>query len=554
MEEVRAVLENDNCTTTSLIEDIPRTAASQYILEVSPLPRSSNKDTKKKKINSSKKIKTDYTSNIQRRLASVPCSPSVFKCFNGKCVQRSWFCDNGNDCGDNSDERYCAVDYGTPCPSGWVLCPNMQRCIPGHWMCDGITDCREISEETNCDNDVMKIPGVAAAKIKLQTWFLQKRKESICTDKWGPQIHRIAVALHLADESTFDPGNNTGDEIRYELTIQLLHRHLNDKKMNSQELSLYIHAMLVACMDPKDFYGDNLVLELRRRVEAAGNYTNPFQILALCNAEDTMTAKDVERVTAAFDSQYRPFWIDLQALASMALACISSRTKGIVDESVLDRMLQELKRHQFRNGTVDNFRTTALATQALFVHDSYKKEFDLNAAIQVLIDGLNENYSLLDAYYALPVFHAKSLLNITSDHCSKGPDTEEEALQKALDVDGETMAVQYSVWMGDKINLAQTWRLRVRTNSTIYAAIETVAKIDNRQKVKYSIVDGKPYVNAVNGLEDDPEMGIYWFIYLRSSNFDEQPKIVEESMCFRFFLKAIYLPRNCFRIIYQLFF
>ncbi|GBN06674.1 hypothetical protein AVEN_56725-1, partial [Araneus ventricosus] len=454
--------------------------------------------------------------------ANVPCSSSVFKCLNGKCIQRSWFCDNADDCGDNSDERHCAVDYRTPCPSGWVRCPNMQRCIPGHWMCDGTIDCAGISEETNCGNDIVKITGVAAAKIKLKTWFLQKRKASICTDKWGPQIHRIAVALQLADESTFDPGNNTGDEIRYELTIQLLHRHANDKKMSSQELALYIHAMLVTCMDPKDFYGDNLVLELRRRVEAAGNYTNPYQILALCNAGDTMTARDVERVTAAFDSQHRPFWIDLQALASMALACISSRTEGIVDERVLDRMLQELKRHQFRNGTVDNFRTTALATQALFVHDSYKKEFDLNTAIQVLIDGLNENYSLLDAYYTLPVLHSKSLLNITSDHCK------EEALQKALDVDGETMAVQYSVWMGDKINLARTWRLRVRTNSTIYAAIEAVAKIDNRQKVKYSIVDGKPYVNAVNGMEDDPEMGIYWFIYLRSSNSDEQPKIVEE--------------------------
>ncbi|CAL1278005.1 unnamed protein product [Larinioides sclopetarius] len=460
--------------------------------------------------------------------AGVPCSPAVFKCLNGKCIQRSWFCDNGNDCGDNSDEQYCVVDYQTPCPSGWVRCPNNQRCIPGHWMCDGTVDCKDISEEINCGNDIAKIPGVAAAKFKLKRWLLQKRKTSICTDKWGHEIHRIAVALHLADDSTFDSRNITGDEIRYEITIKLLNRHTNDKKMSSQELALYIHAMIVSCMDPKDFYGDNLVLELRRRVEAAGNYTNPFQILALCNAGDTMTAKDVERVTIAYDSQHRPFWTDLQALASMALACISSRSKGIVDEQILKDMLQDLKRHQFRNGTLDDFRTTAIATQALLIHDSYKKEFDLNAAIQVLIEGLNENHSLLDVYYALPVFNAKSLLNVTSDHCKKDPDTE-EALQKVLDIKGETTAVQYSVWMGDKINWARTWRLRLRANSTIYTAIENVSKLDNRQKVKYSVVDGKPYVKAVSGIEDDPEMGTYWFIYLRSSNSDEQPKIVEES-------------------------
>ncbi|GBM16325.1 hypothetical protein AVEN_194063-1 [Araneus ventricosus] len=39
MEENVAVLENDNSTTTSLIEDFPKTTASQDILEeISPLP------------------------------------------------------------------------------------------------------------------------------------------------------------------------------------------------------------------------------------------------------------------------------------------------------------------------------------------------------------------------------------------------------------------------------------------------------------------------------------------------------------------------------------
>ncbi|GBN94089.1 hypothetical protein AVEN_220141-1 [Araneus ventricosus] len=299
--------------------------------------------------------------------------------------------------------------------------------------------------------------------------------------------------------------------------------------MSSQELALYIHALLVACMDPRDFYGDDLVRELRRRVEASGNYTNPFLILALCNAGDTMTVRDVERVTAAYDSQHRPFWTDSQALSSMALYCISSRSGVSVDERTLRDMLQELKRRQFRNGTVDNFRTTALVTQALFIHESYKTDFDLDSAMKVLVDGLNGIRSLLNAYYALPVFYRKSLLNVTSSHCIKEPVAEEEAIQKVLDVQGETITVQYSVWMGDEINLARTWRLRMRVNSTIYDAIETVAKMDNRQNVEYNVVDRKPYVAALNGKEDDPEMGTFWFVYLKTPNSDEDPKIVEES-------------------------
>jgi len=35
------------------------------------------------------------------------CPHSKFKCRNGNCVHKSWTCDGDNDCGDDSDERYC---------------------------------------------------------------------------------------------------------------------------------------------------------------------------------------------------------------------------------------------------------------------------------------------------------------------------------------------------------------------------------------------------------------------------------------------------------------
>ncbi|GBM99960.1 hypothetical protein AVEN_31200-1, partial [Araneus ventricosus] len=61
--------------------------------------------------------------------------------------------------------------------------------------------------------------------------------------------------------------------------------------------------------------------------------------------------------------RHRYPFADSQALSSMALYCISSRSGVSVDERILMDMLQELKRRQFRNGTIDNFRTTALVTQ-----------------------------------------------------------------------------------------------------------------------------------------------------------------------------------------------
>ncbi|GFS87093.1 low-density lipoprotein receptor-related protein 1 [Nephila pilipes] len=192
-------------------------------------------------------------------------------------------------------------------------------------------------------------------------------------------------------------------------------------------------------------------------------------------------------------------------------------------------MLQRLKRRQFRNGTVDNVRTTALVVQALQIHDSFKNDFDLDSALLILLDSEKNNVSLLNAYYTLPVLSNKSLLNISSNHCRIAPETEAEALEKALDVNEETIAVQYSVWIGETKELERTWRLKMRQNNSIYDVIETVARLDNRQKVEYSVVEGKPFVTALGGLQDDPETGTFWFVHLRTLNSDKQPELIELS-------------------------
>ncbi|GBO36140.1 hypothetical protein AVEN_64552-1 [Araneus ventricosus] len=52
--------------------------------------------------------------------------------------------------------------------------------------------------------------------------------------------------------------------------------------------------------------------------------------------------------------------------------------------------------------------------------------------------------------------------------------------------------------------------------------------ISNLQ-VEYNVVKFKPYVAALNGKEDDPEMGMFWFVYLKPINSEEEPKVVEKS-------------------------
>ncbi|GFQ82987.1 gastric intrinsic factor [Trichonephila clavata] len=559
-----------------------------------------------------------------------------------------------------------AFTQGT-CPKGKVSCADRSKCISQGWVCDGAKDCRDSSDEIDCWNNVVNVPGVRSARARLISWFKERGKSSSTADKWGFQLPRMAVALHLANESIFSYGNIAGPEIRYELTIQLFQHLSKDRRVSAQELALYIHAMLVACMDPRNFYGKNLVQELRKRTEANANYTNPFQILVLCNAGDKMTTRDVDRVTAAYNAQHRPFWTDTQALASLALACLSTKSNLVTDERILQDMLQELKKHQFRNVTVDNLKTTALVVQALLIHDSFDKDFDVRLALQSILQSVRGNVTMLNAYYALPVLTGNSLLNLSSSHCratrktavliqgncpnrhlwcadrskcilsgwvcdgdkdcrdgsdetecgscaygqilcdiircidsssicngvkdcrdgsdeifcrdcayqhfrcfdrkqciyykfvcngkkdcSDGSDEincytaasvqlqplnitiedmniEAEVLEKDLNVNGETISVQFSYWFGDKIELARTWRLKMHPNNSIYDVIETVAKIDNKHKVEYNVVEGKPFITSVGGIEDDPERGTFWFVHLRDLNSDEEPELMEQS-------------------------
>ncbi|GFT90026.1 hypothetical protein NPIL_655941, partial [Nephila pilipes] len=46
--------------------------------------------------------------------------------------------------------------------------------------------------------------------------------------------------------------------------------------------------------------------------------------------------------------------------------------------------------------------------------------------------------------------------------------------------------------------------------------------------VTYCVVDGKPYVTSLGGLEDDPEIGTFWFVYLRSLDSEGDPELVEQ--------------------------
>ncbi|KAL1456759.1 hypothetical protein WDU94_001462 [Cyamophila willieti] len=73
------------------------------------------------------------------------CQSDAFRCINGKCIPKRFVCDGANNCGDNSDEKYCTCNKYSE-----FTCRNKRSCIPMAYVCDRKPDCPDNSDEMNC--------------------------------------------------------------------------------------------------------------------------------------------------------------------------------------------------------------------------------------------------------------------------------------------------------------------------------------------------------------------------------------------------------------------
>ena len=70
---------------------------------------------------------------------------------------------------------------------------------------------------------VRSIPGLLAIERNLTEHFLTtRRKETRSINKWGALITKTAIALFLNNQQFFSPSSKEGEEITYELALQLL--------------------------------------------------------------------------------------------------------------------------------------------------------------------------------------------------------------------------------------------------------------------------------------------------------------------------------------------
>ncbi|XP_035232065.1 cobalamin binding intrinsic factor-like [Stegodyphus dumicola] len=284
--------------------------------------------------------------------------------------------------------------------------------------------------------------------------------------------------------------------------------------VSPNQLSMFVNSLLTVCLNPRKFYGFDLVELLKNQLNNPSII--PVVYLALCNANETMpddTTSKLRKVLSTH-SDY-PFLIDFQAMASMALSCMKNRKMGLDSEGNFSIMhnyhstLKQFKSMQHQDGSFGNVYQTALVTQALLSGgQENSKDWNLNATIRYLMAQLNSSsVDFLTTYLTLPILNGKTLVDIAKINCSGNPRKHRE--DQVADIEnklGPKMRVQYSLYVGDEKDIIYTLSLRIPANITVYEIMEIAEAADDKYNFKSKRVAGKMYVYEIAELLTIPKM------------------------------------------------
>ncbi|CAL1295711.1 unnamed protein product [Larinioides sclopetarius] len=412
-------------------------------------------------------------------VTNMPCFTYQFRCNTGKCVKLNYRCDGDKDCGrsDVSDEEYCGRALYT----------------------------------------LNRFERFQLVRNKAAAWIIGQTKLKSELRSWGYNPVRVAVALYTHNETYFYHGNSTGDTISSELQIHILSKlaHQPVYEIDVTELASFVNALSAVCIEPRQFYGVDLVAALRTRVDAKQE-VHPLPLIALCNSKVPITPTDVQKLIEIFNSNSRALWTDMQAMTVMALSCAAKQSDPSFSIQNLHQYSRKLKvSFNTTTGLVDNMKTTGLVLQALIAAGDTNNtlSFNIDDIFFKVSGAQKEDGSYGDmwkTYYLLPIFSWKSLINISDDHCT-------EQTRKARKIEeawiGEKRQVQYSLWLGTSKYLKTTINLNAPVNEKFYSIMKVAAQVDERFRFDVSMRDGKPYVYSISRVEDDPETGNLWYLY-----------------------------------------
>lgn len=423
------------------------------------------------------------------------------------------------DCTEGNDENKCQPNYCAQ--RGMFACKN-GLCVPESLKCDGNNDCKDNSDEENCLKGVLAIPRVEISRTRGISWLKSKRNNEW---GWDENTHRAIIALYLAGGATFNGTKEEEELMAKQLELRIALSLLRNKTdpLSSNQLALYINAMLITCHNPRKFYGFDIVSLLEKQIQHQENSTHPVVYLALCNANETVSDDVVEHLFSMleYESEYL-FWMDIQAMTIMALSCITHQNKHAHLAQNISIAVENFKRKQRTDGSFGNVYSTALVVQALLASNQEEDtHWDLGGAVKYLQSQQSsaDNYSfgdILATYLVLPVLKAKSLTDIAHVKCAnlRRQPRDGNSIVDVKNQLGPKVYLQYSLYVGNEKDIVHSLSLRVPANITVYDVMRLAAEADAKYKFNYKTVDGSIYVFSISSIANDPETGLFWLLHL----------------------------------------
>ncbi|CAL1287036.1 unnamed protein product, partial [Larinioides sclopetarius] len=397
-------------------------------------------------------------------------------------------------------------------------------CVSMDKKCDGVRNCYNGKDEVGCERGVFAVPGVNISRNLGVNWLKNQRNAAW---GWRENTHRAIIALYLAKGANFNGTNLDEDLMEKQLELQMSTAILRNETdlITPTQLAMYINALLAICHDPRNFYGFNLINDMKRQMEFSKNTTHLLPYLALCNAKEILTDLDVVKLVQVLESpSNHSFFTDVQSVALMGLACIGNSSKTLELKENITRATEILKKHQNEDGSFGNIYTTALVIQALLSSGHEEDtDLDLKAAIEFLKSQQSKDGSFGDflaTYLILPILNSKSLSDIGKINCTENVKRVRDS-NPVADIEfklGPKISIKYYLYVGDKKDQIHPLFLRMSTNSSVLDMMRLASEADPKYKFQSQNIKGKLYIYELFGIANDPEDEKFWLLYVQSEN------------------------------------
>lgn len=312
--------------------------------------------------------------------------------------------------------------------------------------------------------------------------------------------------------------------------------------LSGGQIALYIQALKASCSDPRDFYGLDLIKELRKSIPKS-EFEEHLMSLTFC-----ITAPDVEKFEAYMGQERLTSLLnrteenkgsysndsDTMALRSLALSCYSKLTPSneTIRHNLNDRLAEILMLQDPNDGSFGgSLISTSLVLQAFIDSGLNELSFLWNrrAASQFINTHLNQMNSL-DAYYVVPAFH-ETWQNIGCKKNRSLTQEEKDAEEKSLFSSvykwfdkQKTSNVTISRWVNVEGNGTKV-SLSIPQGSTLMKALKDAAKKESTFTYDGDETTDGYYVKDVGYQREDPSTNHYWIVHQQKS--EDEPHVTK---------------------------